>query len=127
MLWPYSVIIEGEEVEQIDGALFLDGFSFLIEAKDRAGKANVEPIAKLRNQLLRRPSSAFGVVFSREGFTEPATILARFLAPQLVLLWNGEEIELALRGKMMRRGLVQKYHHALSHGFPDFNLLSLPE
>lgn len=95
--FPYQVEVEQETVEQIDGAIYCDGLACLIEAKDQTSKVNVEPIAKMRNQLLRRHASTLGVVFSCSGFTPPASILAQYLGPQMVLLWSGDEIAYALQ------------------------------
>jgi hypothetical protein len=80
--WPYSVPIQGMEVEQIDGAVHVRGLSFSVESKD-FGEENVPigPIAKLRNQINRRPLGTFGVVFSRTGFTDPAVLLLQYSSP----------------------------------------------
>jgi Restriction endonuclease len=122
--WPYSVDLGGEEIEQIDGAVYSDGLSCIIECKDQTERASIEPIAKLRNQLLRRPGAAVGLVFSKSGFTEPAVTLARFVAPQTILLWYGAEINFALATSQMRLSLTAKYRHCIEAGFPDFNVLS---
>lgn len=106
--WPFSVLVAGEELEQIDGAVYTDGLACLIECKDEARPVNIEPIAKLRNQLLRRPSATVGIIFASQGFTEPARVLAGFVAPQTILLWGGAEIFYALQHHYMRRGLVAK-------------------
>ncbi len=53
--YPFAVQMGGTIVEQIDGAVHTNGLSCLIECKDQAGNVNIDPIAKLRNQLLRRP------------------------------------------------------------------------
>lgn len=81
--WPFSVDMEGSIVEQIDGVIYSDGLSVIVESKDLTdpNRVNIEPIAKLRNQLLRRPSGSIGVIFSKSGFTEPAIMLARYLSP----------------------------------------------
>jgi len=94
--WPYIVKMDGDEIEQIDGVVYTNGLACLIECKDQSTSSNIEPIAKLRNHLLRRPGTVIGVVFSRQGFTDPAVTLARFTAPQTILLWTGEEVEFAL-------------------------------
>jgi len=121
--WPFSVKLEGELVEQIDGVIYADGLSRLIESKHRSSKLNVEAIAKLRNQLARRPATAVGVVFSYSGFTDTARKLAQYLAPQTILLWHGSEIKHALMTEKMVSGLRLKYEHAVEHGLPDYNLL----
>ena len=123
--WPYRVEIdpEGETVEQIDGAVHWGSLSCLIETKDlRADHVNVEPIAKLRNQLLRRPSSTVGLVFSRTGFTSAAQYLARFNAPQAILLWDGEEIAFAIDRRKICDYLIEKYYVCVESGIPYFDI-----
>jgi hypothetical protein len=120
--WPYEVELEGKVVEQIDGVVHLPWGSFLIESKDHRDEVNFEPIAKLRSQLTRRPTRAMGIVFSRSGFTREAKILANHLPPPTILLWEGVELEDALRKKSMVRGLKEKLWHFIEHGLNDYNL-----
>jgi hypothetical protein len=120
--WPYGVRMGEDEIEQIDGVVYWNGLACLVECKDQAERVNIEPIAKLRNQLLRRPGTAIGIVFSRGGFTDPAATLARFTAPQTILLWDGEEILYALEKRYMCRGLVAKYRICIEYGLPDYNI-----
>src|SRR6202008_5001778 len=56
--WPYTVSLYGQDeiVEEIDGSVKIGGLYSLIESKDEEGKIAIAPIAKLRNQLLRRPA-----------------------------------------------------------------------
>jgi|GEM_PF-1139484 hypothetical protein len=144
--WPFSVRHEGLELEQIDGAVFLDGLYCLVEAKDRNEPANFEPIAKLRAQLQRRPSFVIGMVFSRRGFTPPAKSLTRMATPQNVLLWEGAELEHLLERNLqawrrrrrmasgkarralavpdtLRQGLRRKVSYLVQEAIPDFSLL----
>lgn len=118
--WPYRVTIGSEEIEQIDGFVYVEGLTCLIECKDQSEKVRIEPIAKLRNQLLRRPATTVGLVFSRNGFTEPAIILTQFLAPQTILLWDGDEVIFALQQARMRRALMDKYRYCAEHGLSDY-------
>jgi len=122
VVWPYSVRLDEEEIEQIDGAVYLRDIAFLVECKDHSSRINIEPIAKLRNQLLRRPGAVIGVVFSRKGFTNPASTLARFTSPQTILLWNGEEIEQVLKDRDFCRHLITKYRACIERGLPDFDI-----
>ncbi|MGD1906718.1 MAG: restriction endonuclease [Leptolyngbyaceae cyanobacterium] len=117
----YTLINTNQTVEQIDGVVYCDGLTCLVEAKDQAEPLNVEPIAKMRNQLLRRHASTIGVVFSRSGFTPPASILAQYLSPQMVLLWDGSEITYALEQGLMRQSLVKKYRVCIEKGKPDYD------
>ena len=122
--WPYRVKLFGEEVEQIDGVIYSGGLSCLVESKDFADKSNVDiaPIAKLRNQLLRRPASTLGLVFSRTGFTDPARRLSYVSSPQNILLWNGEEIKYALEKEIICELLTLKYRVCVEDGLPDYDV-----
>jgi hypothetical protein len=106
VVWPYHVIVDHELVEQIDGAVHAHGLSCIVECKDTAGPVNIEAIAKLRNQLLSRPAGAVGLLFSRSGFTLQATMLGRFVAPQTILLWDGNDIAYHLEREDFPAGLV---------------------
>ena len=120
--WPYQVLVDGEELEQIDGVVYTANFACLIECKDHKTRVNFEPIAKLRNQLLRRPSGVIGSFFSVSGFTDPAVTLARFIAPQTILLWSGDEVEYALEKRRIIDGLIAKYRYCVEHGLPNYNI-----
>jgi hypothetical protein len=102
--YPYTARLFGEEVEQIDGAVYWDGLKCLVESKDTIDPVDFGPIAKLRAQLQRRPAETLGIVFSRNGFTEPALVLAQFLSPQSILLWRGDELEYALDRRAIGKG-----------------------
>ncbi len=120
VVYPYSVESEGVELEQIDGVVYSDGLACLVECKDTINRVNIEPVAKMRNQLLRRPSVTIGLVFSRGGFTASAITLAQFVAPQTILLWIDSEIDYGIRGQCMRRSLMRKYRHCIEQGLPTY-------
>lgn len=120
--WPFTIKLNKEIIEQIDGVVHVGGLSCLIETKDIERKLDAGPIAKLRNQLMRRPAHAIGAIFSRIGFTDSAKTLAKFLSPQTVLLWEGDEVELAISKEIMVAGLLAKFRHAVEEGFPDYNI-----
>ncbi|MEJ1937262.1 hypothetical protein WDZ92_44275, partial [Nostoc sp. NIES-2111] len=84
--WPYTVKVQDRIVEQIDGVVYVDSLACLIECKDTSKEVNIEAIAKLRNQLLRRPAATIVSIFSRSGFTEAKVTLTGFVAPQTILL-----------------------------------------
>src|ERR1700677_4471624 len=96
VIWPYHVYDQRDrslEREQIDGAILVNGRYFLVSAKDEVEPINMDPIAKLRNQLLRRPAGVIGLVFSRSGFTRPARQETALTANPPLLLWSGDEID----------------------------------
>jgi hypothetical protein len=119
--YPYEVPGNNGTLEQIDGAVHLDFISFLIESKDFSKKkTNIEPVAKLDLRLQRRPSGTLGVLFSRNGLTDLALEIG---IPRNLLLWQGNEIDVAIRNPRMRDGLVIKYRHSIEDGVRDYNLL----
>jgi len=127
--WPYSVRLDGAEIEQIDGVIYLDNLACLIECKDynsgQVGKKkniSFESVAKIRNQLMRRPSSAIASVFSSGGFTKPAMTLANFVHPQTILLWRGSEVEYCLSRKAFSKSLTNKYRKCIEFGIYDYDI-----
>ncbi|MEH2040366.1 restriction endonuclease [Nostoc sp.] len=120
--WPYSVQFDGTSLEQIDGVVYSDCLACIIECKDSNESLNIEAIAKLRNQLLRRPTTSIGSVFSRSGFTVGAITLARYISPQTILLWGGKEIKYSLYNKYIRRSLIKKYRYCVEYGLPDYDI-----
>ncbi|KRB42044.1 restriction endonuclease [Phenylobacterium sp. Root700] len=120
--WPYDVKLADQIVEQIDGMVQRDGLAALIEAKDYDANLNVEPLAKLRNQLLRRPSGVVGCAFSSKGFTDPAKTLAQYMSPQAILLWQQPEIgHLLTNTRDFKAALKKKHYWLLRTGSPDYD------
>lgn len=120
--WPYSVEIENEVVEQIDGFVHIGRFSCIVESKHTATPVAIAPIAKMRNQLLRRHSGAIGLVFSYAGFTDAAAILAKYIAPQAILLWTGPELGRSIADKKILDYLEFKYRICVETGMPDASI-----
>lgn len=120
--WPFSVRINSEVVEQIDGVVYYDGLTCMVESKDTSSPKNIEVVAKLRNQLLRRHGATIGLVFSRSGYTGPALTLAQFTAPQTILLWNGGEIGHALARRSFPAALRTKYRRHIEQGIADYDI-----
>lgn len=120
--WPYSVSLADVVVEQIDGFVMVDGLACLLECKDHKDPLSIDSIAKMRNLLLRRSAQAVGLVISRSGFTEPALQLARYLSPQTILLWAGDEVAYALENKGFRKGLTAKYKAYITKGLPYYHI-----
>jgi hypothetical protein len=124
VIWSYRVNLFGSLIEQIDGLVHLSrqNLSVLIESKDQERAMNIEPIVKMRSQLQRRPGNIIGSVFSVSGFTELALVLTQFMAPQTVLLWNGQDIEYALQSQDFIGALQLKYRYCIEQGNPVFDI-----
>lgn len=119
--WPFEVSIDGHVIEQIDGVIYMDGLACLIESKDVSEKVNFEPIAKLHNQVLRRPPGTLGMIFSRNGFTDPAVRLVQVISPKTILLWGGDEVAHALKVGSVRCGLVSKFRWCVERGIVNYH------
>jgi hypothetical protein len=111
---------EGSSIEQLDGVIYVRGLACLVESKS-GEQQSIGPIAKMRNQLLRRPNGTLGAIFSRQGFTSSAKLLASFTMPQAILLWNGEEIESCLAQRKFGDLFLEKYKRAVEEGVPDYS------
>jgi hypothetical protein len=70
-----------------------------VESKDETADIAIAPVAKLRNQLLRRPSGTIGLLFASGRFTPAAALLAHFTLPQTILLWSRDDVEYCLQKK----------------------------
>ncbi len=119
MKYPYSISIEGQEIEQIDGIVYVNEGTFFVECKS-SGKLNIEPIAKLRNQILRRPLGTFGMLISLDGFTSPSLILSQYLIPPQLLLWYKQDIDFAIRKRDICWVLKEKYKALVEYGISDY-------
>ncbi|HET7463476.1 MAG TPA: restriction endonuclease [Longimicrobium sp.] len=117
--WPFTVEISDETVEQIDGAVYAGTLACLVEVKDSASPVDIGVLAKMRNQLMRRPAGTVGLVASRSGFTAAAMRLAGYFAPQTVLLMRGTDLDLALRSESIVGELTRKYRMYVEKGMPQ--------
>ena len=123
--YPFTVTLDGQTVEQVDGAVHVGALSCLIESKDYSRAINFEPVAKMRSQLLRRPAATIGSLFTTSSFTAPALTLAKFLAPQTILLWEAAHFDYALRHERISTLLVRRYQWCIETGEPDFDVTLL--
>lgn len=118
VIYPYEVPLTGQTLEQIDGMVYLGDVPFLIECKDRPS-VDMLVIAKVRNQLMRRPPATMGCVFTSGDFTEPATILCDFATPHRITLWSGNDISSALEARDFATPLRRKYEELCMYGLTD--------
>jgi hypothetical protein len=116
--YPYEVPLVGHPLEQIDGMVYLGDVPFLIECKDRQA-VDIQAIAKMRNQLMRRPPATMGCVFVSGTFTRPAVTLCDFAAPHRITLWSGVDIADALQARDFAQALRRKYDELCMFGLTD--------
>ena len=127
--YPHTVSIDSLELggdknalEQIDGTVYSNGIACIVECKDTEDKVNFEPIAKMRSQLMRRPSATIGSIFSIKGFTRPAMTLLDFIHPQTILAWERDDIEFSLKNKSFCDSLKRKYRRAVEEADYNFRM-----
>jgi hypothetical protein len=120
--WPYRVYQEGVLLEQIDGVVYFDGVSCLVEFKDVTRPVDAVAIVKLKSQLLRRPRTTLGALFNTGEFSSTALTLTWMLPPPDVLLWRGAEIDVALRERRLIEGMRRKLRYAVEMGLVELNL-----
>ena len=125
--WPYRVQMpeSARTMEQIDGVLYVEGLSILVETKDTQEPQNIEPIAKLKSQLDRRPPQTLGLVMSRSGYTVPAITLTQLISGGRIMLWRGDELRYALAGSRLVRSLREKHRHLIEQAMPDLNVIPI--
>lgn len=115
--YPYGVRekeINNEEMEQIDGAVHVMGLHALIECKDyKEAKIDIEPLVKLRFRLQVRHSMAFGIFFSCTDMTYPAEYWIKYMAPQLIIFWDKDDLEFCLDNQCFVECLEEKYRMAV--------------
>lgn len=118
---PFTVELDGAPIEEIDGAVYSGGLHCLVECKDWREPLRVDALAKLRNQLLRRPAGTVGLMFSSSGYRESAITLARFSGQQPMLLWYPPEITEMLEAQNPCALLLLKYRVCVEEGKPEYN------
>lgn len=126
VVWPYLVsplapLDLSGMVEQIDGAIYVDGMSCLVESKHQRAPIHFGPVARFKARLDRRPPGVLGLMFSVSGFTDPALREAYIHPVRNVLLWDGADIAFAIRHGM-RAGLQAKWRWAVERATPDLKL-----
>jgi hypothetical protein len=116
VIWPYW-----GEWEQVDGALYVDGLSCLVECKHWREPVGFGPIAKLKVRVDRRPPPVIGLFFSVSGFSVPAG--QEFNAQPLrnLLLWMKSDVNLAMKHGM-RSALRVKWRKAVEEAVMDYEL-----
>lgn len=113
--YPYEVALVEHAFEQIDGMVYLGDIPFLIECKNTR-RTEIGALAKLRNQLSRRPPATMGCLFVSGGFTRGATVLSNFSPPHRITLWSGEDVSRAVEARDFAGELRSKYHELCMKG-----------
>jgi hypothetical protein len=137
--YSYSVVDSSPDsnslpIEEIDGLFYYQHYIGMVECKNytsyegkRPRNVDFTPIAKLRSQLLRRPVTAIGNVFSATGFTSPAVALATHLHPQTILLWNKDDVDYVIDKGRICPYFIKKYRQYVVDCTPDYDLKKIQD
>ena len=105
---------DNKELEQLDGTVHVMDIHALIECKDyQDNRIEIEPLVKLRFRLQVRPSSVIGIFFSCTEMTKPAEYWIKYMAPQLIIFWDKEDLEYCLENQCFVECLESKYRKAI--------------
>lgn len=90
---------------------------FLVEAKwEEKGKASPEYISRLRDKVMDRPWSRFGIFVSMTGYTDGVTdSVERRMSDCLILLFSGQDVEDTVYGRRRFTDILdERFHLAMS-------------
>lgn len=124
VLWPFEVVYPQRfgTMEQVDGVVYFGERAFLLESKNLSEPMAVEAVARLRMRLESRPPGTMGVLFSVQDFTLPTEVFTQFATPLNVLLWESEDLDMALTTASMVTSLRAKLAYATEHGLSILRL-----
>jgi hypothetical protein len=63
-----------------------------------------------------------GMVFTTSQFSIPAKSLTRMMNPLSILLWEYEELRIAVQQQTICRALLTKFMYAVEWGMPDYDI-----
>lgn len=92
--------------EQIDGALRLDGWFYLIECRWRAKLADIRQVDGLKGQVDRSGKQALGIFLSIEGWSENVPELLKQNPEKSILLMDGYDLACVLRNQFSLKRLL---------------------
>jgi hypothetical protein len=114
------------ETDQIDGALALDAFTYLIEARWRKAPAADADLGGLAHKVERRIDATRGLFISMAGFRKETVDLFRLSRENRLVLVDGADLQWILDGRMgLSEALREKVRAASIQGDPFLSLLTL--
>lgn len=88
------------ETDQIDGAVTLDSFTYLIEARWRANAADAADLATFTDKVERRLDATRGLFISMAGFQTAAVERYRQTKENRLVLLDGTDLAWILEGRL---------------------------
>ena len=114
------------DVDQVDGYLILDSFTYLIEARWRTALAAAADICGLASKVERRLDATRGLLLSMAGFRPEVVDLYRLARDNRLVLFDGQDLMCVLEQRVgLVEGLQEKVRAASTRGEPFLPLVSL--
>jgi hypothetical protein len=114
------------ETDQIDGAVTLDAFTYLIEARWRQSPASDTDLGGLAHKVERRIDATRGLFISMAGFRQEAVDLYRRSKDNRLVLLDGADVTWILDGRIdFVEALREKVRAASVQGDPFVPLWTL--
>lgn len=114
------------DVDQVDGAVQFEAFTYLLEARWRSKPAVESDLSQLTSKVRRRIESTRGIFVSMAGFRSEVTQLYRLSHEQRLVLIDGQDLALILEGRIeLPDALRAKVEAASVDGEPYLQLSTL--
>ena len=114
------------ETDQIDGAVTLDSFTYLLEARWRKARAADAELGALTHKVERRLDATRGLFVSIAGYRDEAVDLYRLAKENRLVLVDGLDLAWILEGRIsLIEGLREKVRAATVDGEPFLRLATL--
>lgn len=104
---------------QIDGALELEGWIYLVETRWRRGRTTWQDLVALRTKVRRSSRQTMGLFVSVSGFTAGGVDVLKSESDQVLILMDARDIGAVLMGQIRLGALLTaKARHLALHGEP---------
>ncbi len=114
------------DVDQVDGAVQFEAFTYLLEARWRGKPAVESDLVQLTSKVHRRIESTRGIFVSMAGFRPEVTQLYRLSHEQRLVLVDGQDLALILEGRVeLPDALRAKVEAASVDGEPYLQLSTI--
>lgn len=114
------------EVDQVDGALKFEAFTYLLEARWRSAPAVESDLVQLAGKVRRRIESTRGLFVSMAGFRPEVVELYKLSHDQRLVLVDGQDLALIFESRIeLPDALRAKVHAASVDGQPFLPLASM--
>ena len=114
------------DVDQVDGSVQFEAFTYLLEARWRSKPAVESDLVQLTGKVRRRIESTRGIFVSMAGFRSEVTQLYRLSHEQRLVLVDGQDLALILEGRIeLPDALRAKVEAASVDGEPYLQLSTI--